>query len=125
MAIAIWYTTVYVHDFERAVAFYRDALGFRMRFQDERFGYASLQSPGGAQLGIARIEPGAPNAGELVGRHTGIGLGVENLDAVYEELVGRGVRFEQAPQEMPWGGRLAILLDPDGNQLFLDQVTPI
>ena len=27
--------------------------------------------------------------------------------------------MRQEPQDMPWGERLAILLDPDGNQVCL------
>jgi len=40
--VRLWYATVYVRDFPRALAFYRDTLGLPLRFADEKFGFASF-----------------------------------------------------------------------------------
>jgi predicted enzyme related to lactoylglutathione lyase len=45
---------------------------------------------------------------------------VEDLDAVYEDLKDKGVRFVMAPQIREGEGiRLAVFLDPDGCPLSL------
>jgi len=56
----------------------------------------------------------------LVGRHTGIGFIVEDIDATYKELVEKGVEFDMPPTKQPWGGTLALLKDPEGNIFYLD-----
>ena len=48
-------------------------------------------------------------------------LAVEDLDAVYGELREKGVEFIAGPKEQAWGGRTAVMLDPDKNMLVLAQ----
>jgi len=40
---------------------------------------------------------------------------VDNADAAYEELKGRGVEFTQPPTDQPWGIRAAYFKDPEGD----------
>jgi predicted enzyme related to lactoylglutathione lyase len=117
----LWYATVFVHDFERAVDFYETQVGLPLRFKDERFGYASFATEG-AGFSVARVDPKAPESPQLVGRHTGIGLGVPDLEKAHEALRSRGVRFVMAPTRQPWGGTLATFADPERNVLYLDQL---
>jgi predicted enzyme related to lactoylglutathione lyase len=117
----LWYVNVFVSDLRRAVEFYRDTLGLPLQFEEEKFGYASF-APGGVRLGVARVDPNAPESRSLVGRHTGIGLGVPHLDAAHEQLAAKGVRFTMAPTKQPWGGYMAMFADPDGNIFYLDQL---
>jgi predicted enzyme related to lactoylglutathione lyase len=115
------YANVFVTDLERAIDFYQNTLGLPLQFHDERFGFASF-APGGLRLGLARVEAGAAESQSLVGRHTGLGLGVRDLNATYQRLKARGVRFTMAPSKQPWGGFMAMLADPDGNIFYLDQI---
>jgi predicted enzyme related to lactoylglutathione lyase len=117
----VWYVNIFVNDLDRAVHFYADTLGLPLKFSDEKFGYASFATPG-AGLALARVEPDAADAAKLVGRHTGIGLGVPDIEAAYEELKGKGVRFTMPPTKQPWGGVLALFCDSEGNILYLDQL---
>ena len=119
MESKVWYVTVYVRDFERAIAFYRDTLGLPLNFAEEEFGYASFNTPG-AGFALARVADDDDRG--LVGRHTGIGIGVPDLTASYEELKAKGVAFPMPPEKQPWGRTLAIFADPEGNELFLDQL---
>jgi predicted enzyme related to lactoylglutathione lyase len=119
----IWYVNVFTSDLARAVGFYRDTLGFPLELQHAEFGYASFR-PEGLRLGIAQVDADDPQARALVGRHTGIGLGVPDLDAAHRELAAKGVRFPSPPAKQPWGGYMAVLADPDGNLLYLDQLHP-
>jgi predicted enzyme related to lactoylglutathione lyase len=115
-----WDATVYVRDFERALAFYRDKLELPLRFADEKFGFASFATPG-AGFTIAKIDPNDPEQQRLLARHTGVAFGVDDLQKTYEAWLARGVRFPLPPTKQPWGGTLAQLADPEGNLLTLDQ----
>ena len=117
----LWYVNVFVSDLQRAVGFFRDTLGLPLEFEDEKFGYASF-APEGVRMGVARVEPGAPESQSLVGRHTGIGFGVPDLDAAYRELEAKRVRFTMVPTRQPWRGYMATFADPDGNLFYLDQL---
>jgi lactoylglutathione lyase len=119
-AVRVWYVTVYVRDFARTLQFYRDTLDLPLRFADEQFGFASFATPG-AGFTIARIDPKDPEQVKLLGRHTGVAFGVDDLQKTYEAWLARGVRFELPPTKQPWGGTLAQLADPEGNLLTLDQ----
>jgi predicted enzyme related to lactoylglutathione lyase len=121
--VRIWYVNVFVSDLARAVAFYRDVLGLPLQFEHAEFGYASF-APEGMRFGVACVDRKAPEFAALVGRHTGIGLGVPDVDAAHRALVAKGVRFTTAPAKQPWGGYMAILADPDGNLFYLDQLRP-
>lgn len=44
---------------------------------------------------------------------------VKDLDAFCEKLAARGVKFDQMPQDMPWGWRHAYLHDPEGHEISL------
>jgi lactoylglutathione lyase len=116
MDARVWYVNIFATDFDRAVNFYQQKLGLPLRFRDEKFGYASFTTQG-AGLAIARVEDQA-----LVGRHTGIGLGVADIDAAYKELTAKGVKFTMPPTKQPWGGVLALFSDSEGNILYLDQL---
>ena len=109
---------IFVSDWQRAVAFYTETLGMTASFCDDEMGWAQLDT-GGSQLAIERLAPDDPEAADLVGRFVGVSLEVEDIDATYERLVGRGVDFVEAPQRQPWGGVLAHFRDPDGNVLTL------
>ena len=116
--IEIAYVNVFVTDLERALGFYTDLLGFKKLMADTDHGYASLQA-GPITLGLAQV--GEQPA--LIGRHTGVGLAVDDLEAEYARLAKAGVRFASPPERQPWGGFMALVEDPDGNVLYLDEVS--
>lgn len=116
--VHIAYVNVFVSDLDRAVAFYTEELGLELRHSSPEHGYASLSS-GPVMLGLAVA--GVDQQG-LVGRHTGIGLAVSDLEAEHSRLSTRGVVFAMAPTRQPWGGFMALFEDPDGNVFYLDEV---
>ncbi len=115
----IAYVNLFVTDLDRAVAFYRDHLGLDHQMTDAEHGYASFQA-GPVRLGLARVEG---EHAHLAGRHTGVGFDVEDLEAEHARLAKLGVRFPQPPRREPWGGFMALVEDPDGNVLYLDQIS--
>jgi predicted enzyme related to lactoylglutathione lyase len=44
-----------------------------------------------------------------------------DVDAAHAELAAKGVKFTMGPGKMPWGGYMAMFVDPDGNEFYLDQ----
>ena len=115
----VWYVNVFVSDFDRALKFYSEQLGLTVAIADTDFGYASFATNNGAGFAINAV---GPDQQELVGRHTGIGWGVENLDDSYQSLSAAGVNFSSPPTQQPWGGYMAMMQDPDGNIFYLDQL---
>ncbi len=57
----------------------------------------------------------------LVGRFTGLSFTVPDVAAKHRELAARGVPFSGPPESQQWGGRLATLGDPSGNELQIVQ----
>jgi lactoylglutathione lyase len=47
---------------------------------------------------------------------------VHDVDEAYRTLRERGVQFLKEPHDTPWGGRIALFADPDGNRMQLVQV---
>ncbi len=108
---------IYTADYARALAFYRDVLGFRL-LDEYPDAYGRLQSPGGrTTIALHVLEEGQT----LNPATQGVRLyfEVRDLDAFCRELADKGVAFEQMPTDMPWGWRHAYLRDPDGHELSL------
>ena len=120
MDCRIGYVNIGVRDLDRAVAFYRDVLGFELLFADPQFHYASF-SVGGLTFGVAASEVDHFSGTAPGNRHTGIGLVVADVDAAAKELMEKGVPFPMLPAQQPWGGYMGIFGDPDGNLFYLDQ----
>jgi predicted enzyme related to lactoylglutathione lyase len=115
----IAYVNVFVSDLERAVKFYGETFGLKLLQSDTGHGYASFAA-GPVTLGLAVA---GPEQRALVGRHTGIGFAVDDLEAEHARLAATGVDFSMAPTRQPWGGFMAMLDDPDGNVFYLDEVS--
>jgi len=116
--VQIAYVNVFVSDLGRAIEFYQAKLGLELEHSVPEHGYASL-SAGPVRLGLAVAGADQKN---LIGRHTGIGLAVADLEAEHARLSRRGVAFSMPPTRQPWGGFMALALDPDGNVFYLDQI---
>ena len=114
------YVNVFFSELGRAIEFYEAILGLQLQYSSPEHGYAALAA-GSVRLGIA--VPGADQR-ELIGRHTGVGLAVSDLEAEYVRLSDLGVRFTMPPTKQPWGGFMALVSDPDGNVFYLDQTAP-
>lgn len=112
----IAYVNVFVSDLERAMRFYAETLRLEPEQSSPEYGYASYRA-GPVRLGVAVPEA---DHSELVGRHTGVGFAVADVEAEHARLSQLGVRFPMAPSRQPWGGFMALMEDPDGNVFYLD-----
>ncbi len=115
----IGYVNLHVRDFAKSMAFFRDVIGFPLQFADEGFHFARFGA-GGVSFAVAN-DPNAPvHDGPVEDHLSGIGICVRDVDAAYQDLKARGVRFTMEPSKMPWGGYMAMFADPDGNVFYLD-----
>ena len=107
---------VNVSDLDRAVDWYRGALGFEVEGRMDEIGWAELTTPyPGVTLGLSQAEE-AFRVGGITPT-----FGVRDLDAARAELESRGVRFEGESYELEGMVRLATFYDPDGNAFMLAQ----
>jgi catechol 2,3-dioxygenase-like lactoylglutathione lyase family enzyme len=114
-----------VSDMAASVTFYR-RLGFAFPEGAETAPHAEAGLPGGIRLlldteeSVRSFHPGwrPPTGG---GRHSLALLcdRPEEVDELYDELVGAGHRGELKPWDAVWGQRYAVVHDPDGNGVDL------
>lgn len=114
LKLHVGYVNVFVDRFDECLGFFADTLGLEAVTVDKEFGYASFAT---ATINVSIV---ATDDDSLVGRHTGLAFLVANVDDAYRDLVARGVEFAMEPTNQPWGGRIALMLDPSGNIYYLD-----
>ena len=113
-----------VEDFDRAVAFYRDALGLeQIADWSSATGRVVVLEAGRATLELfdsAQAESvDAIEAGRRVSGTVRFALQVEDSGEVAARLVGAGAERVGEPVVTPWGDRNARVKAPDGMQLTL------
>lgn len=134
MKISIHYAFLPHTDADEALGFYRDALGFEVR---NDVGYDGMRwltvGPEGQPdvsivLHPPAIDPGLTNLErqtilELIakGSYGALTLASDDLDAVFERLVGAGADVVQEPMDQPYGVRDCAFRDPAGNLLRINQ----
>lgn len=112
---------VFVRDIEAAKDFYSRGLGLQIKVDGSAHGYCVFKA-GGTELVVETVADDAPEEERiLVGRFTGLSFTVRDVEAAHRELAGRGVPFTGPPERQFWGGTLATLKDPSGNELQIVQ----
>jgi predicted enzyme related to lactoylglutathione lyase len=111
--------SVPVSDQDAAKAFYTEKVGFTLitesRFGDELRWIQVGTDSGDASLTLVTWFDSMPP-----GSLRGLVIDCEDLQADYEAMSARGVRFLGPPAQQP-GGMFALFTDPDGNQISLRQ----
>ncbi|WP_435974833.1 VOC family protein [Streptomyces sp. Qhu_M48] len=123
-----------VDDHDKALAFYRDALGLEVRndvgFEGMR--WVTVGSPAQPDVEIVLEPPLAdPNASpadrqavaELLakGMLRGVIFSTEDVDATFEQVRTAGGEVLQEPVDQPYGVRDCAFRDPAGNMLRFTQ----
>ena len=114
MDIRLEVVVVPVSDVDRALAFYRDRLGFHLDVDyhpNDRFRVVQLTPPGSCcsvqlGLGLTAMAPGSLD---------GLGLVVDDIDLARRRLIAAGVGVEPVRHKRTadWQGDFAPGLDPD------------
>ncbi len=102
-----------VRDIARSVAYYRDALGFTVTFQYGEPTYYACLCRDNVSLHLRSGEAGRA----WVPGNGAVAVFVEDVDALYRELVARGAHALKPPQDYAYGMRDFTVKDPDGNDL--------
>ena len=111
----IWDITLTVRDLKRAVDFYERVLGLQKKYEFKD--YAGFDC-GGVEIGLKTwggIEK--PRRGEPC-----IDFLVEDIEDAYKRLQEKGVKVIEEPKETPWGSRILVFEDQDGNTLQLTEI---
>jgi catechol 2,3-dioxygenase-like lactoylglutathione lyase family enzyme len=110
--------TLFVEDLAEARRFYGEVFALPVAFEDEnsavfRFG-ETLVNLLKASEAPGLVEPAAV-ASPDAGVRFQFTLGVQDVDAMCEELRRRGVEVLNGPMDRPWGIRTASFRDPGGH----------
>ncbi len=116
---------VYVSDMARSIAFYREMLGFDVRY-DSAPGHPGDRVVIGLVAGLAVELVKKTELGVIAAPVSADGMGIANLsfsipdvDAAHTALLAHGLSDVGAPATLPSGVRLMLFRDPDGNLIEL------
>ncbi|MFJ8475648.1 VOC family protein [Kitasatospora sp. NPDC094011] len=134
MSIELAQCFIAVDDHDRALAFYRDVLGFEVRndvgFEGMR--WVTVGSPDQPGVEIVLEPPLAdPHASEddrraaaellAKGLLRGVIFRTDDCDATFERIRAAGAEVLQEPMDQPYGVRDCAFRDPAGNMLRFNQ----
>jgi catechol 2,3-dioxygenase-like lactoylglutathione lyase family enzyme len=123
-----------VDDPDRAIAFYRDALGFEVR-NDVGYGdmrWVTVGPPSQPDVSIV-LEPPVADPGTSAADRTAIGdllakgllgglvLTTADLERTFEHVEATGADVVQEPMDQDWGVRDFAVRDPAGNLIRIGQ----
>lgn len=110
--------TLFVPDLAAAKAFYREVFGLPVHYEDANsavfnFGNTLINLLHESAAGDL-IAPAPVGSGEN-GARAQVTIGVDDVDAMCEQLAARGVELLNGPMDRPWGIRTASFRDPGGH----------
>ena len=128
MTQTLGYIALMVRDYDEALAFFVQSLGFKViedtvLSKDQRWVLVRPPQSEGTSLLLAKAI--TPEQAVRIGNQTGgrvfLFLHTDNFWRDYREMIARGVRFREAPREEPYG-TVAVFEDLYGNKWDLLQL---
>jgi len=115
-------TAIVVRDYDEAVAFFVDQLGFELR-EDSRLGdekrWIVVAPPGSTESGILLAKAVTPRQEQAIGDQSGgrvfLFLATDGFDRDYQAFRKRGVKFLEEPRHERYG-TVAVFEDLYGNR---------
>jgi catechol 2,3-dioxygenase-like lactoylglutathione lyase family enzyme len=118
---------VLVHDYDEAIAFYTDALGFELREDTDQGGgkrWVVVAPPGSTETAILLAQADKPaqrdRVGDQTGGRVGLLLNTDDFARDHARMLAAGVEFEEEPRHEPYGS-VAVFKDLYGNRWDLIQ----
>jgi uncharacterized glyoxalase superfamily protein PhnB len=99
-----------------ALAFLVEQLGFVEQFRMGDPASYAIADRGAVSIQLLPAERSPETRG-----HAQVYVFVSNVDALHEELKGRGCPIEMAPADQSYGMREMAVRDPDGNRIAFGQ----
>lgn len=120
-------TALLVRDYDEAIAFYCDALGFRLVEDSDQGGGKRWVVVGGGDGGALLLAKASkPDQLAAVGNQFGGRVGLfahtDDFDAIQSRLINAGALFEDQPRREPYG-TVAVFRDLYGNRWDLIEPT--
>ncbi|MET7765711.1 VOC family protein [Streptomyces sp. NPDC005393] len=120
--------TVVVRDYDEAITFYVDAVGFEL-LEDTRIDdgkrWVVVAPPGAREAAVllarAAVSEQEARVGDQTGGRVGWFLNTDAFDRDYERMRAAGVAFEEAPRREHYG-TVAVFRDLYGNRWDLIQL---
>jgi len=120
-------TTLVVRDYDEAIAFYLDVLGFQL-LEDTPLGdgkrWVTVRPRGARETALLLARADGPEQeariGDQTGGRVGLFLHTDDFARDYERLLTAGVVFEEAPRSEPYG-EVVVFRDLYGNRWDLFQ----
>ena len=135
MDVRLQHCFLSVDDHEKAIAFYRDALGFEVRNDVKAYGtmrWTTMGPPSQPDVSVVleppSADPGISDADRealrdllakgLLGR---LNLTTADVDAVFDHVQATGAEVVQEPMDQAYGVRDCAFRDPAGNLIRINQ----
>jgi predicted enzyme related to lactoylglutathione lyase len=110
-----------VNDLKKAVKFYTETVGLKLKELDEQFGWAELEgNNGGARIGISQMNPSENEV--RPGQNAVLTFTVHSLEKAISDLLAKGAKLIGDVQEVPGHVKLQTVFDVDGNRFQLVEV---
>ncbi|MGX8908471.1 VOC family protein [Streptomyces netropsis] len=113
--------TLVVRDYDEAIAFYVDAVGFELvedtRIDDQKR-WVVVRPPGARETGLLLARAAGPaqeaRVGDQTGGRVGLFLNTDDFARDHARMRAAGVVFQEAPRREPYG-TVAVFRDLYGN----------
>ena len=122
---------VIVDDPDRALSFYRDALGLELRNDVARDAFRWITVGAASQPGVGIVLTnylnGSPADNDAVaalvakGALNGVHFHTDDLEGTFQKVCAAGAEIVSEPADQPWGARDFAVRDPSGNMVRIDQ----
>ena len=135
MSIELAQCFIAVDDHDKALAFYRDVLGFEVRLDvgggpmrwitvgpADQPGVSLVLEPPFADPGITEDERRTITEMMAKGTYARLVLATADLDGVFDRLKSGGAELVQEPTLQPYGIRDCAFRDPAGNMVRFNEV---
>lgn len=111
---------VFVTDFARALAFYRDLLSFEIVFTHGDPPFYGEVRRGDARLNLRHVDE-SPFVADVREQEQLLSAYITTADAgaLFLEFQDAGADFQETLQVKPWGATEFVVRDPDGNLLLV------
>jgi catechol 2,3-dioxygenase-like lactoylglutathione lyase family enzyme len=131
MDISLKHCFINVTDAERALTFYRDALGLELRndVANEGSRWITLSSPAqpDVEIVVSDYLGSSPADRDTLaslitkGALNGVVFATPDLDTTFEKVRASGAEVLQEPMDQFWGARDCAFRDPAGNMVRITQ----
>lgn len=134
MDMKLYICSLAVDDHDKAIAFYRDALGFDVRSDvgSGRMRWVTVGPPSQPDVNILLAPPAADAGISPADREAIVDLlakgllgwlnfSTSDLDGTFDRVQATGADVVQEPMDQPWGARDCAFRDPAGNMIRITQ----